>query len=157
MQQMATEARASGGGAGWRLRWSPARPGARAPARSTPGSAGYDLSAAEAFEVPARGKALVPTGLAVSFEAGHAMVIKSRSGLALKHDIEAGAGVVDSDYRGEVFVLLRNHGDVPYRGAAGDRVAQALFVRCLAPEVEEAGGYEATARGSGGFGSTGTA
>ena len=141
------------------LRWSRARPGAAAPARATAGSAGYDLAAAEAFEVPARGKALVPTGLRVSFEPGHAMVIKSRSGLALKHDIEAGAGVVDSDYRGEGFVLLRNHGDAPYRGAAGDRVAQALFVRCLAADAAEeadADAHGATARGSGGFGSTGS-
>jgi dUTP pyrophosphatase len=80
-------------------------PGALTPSRATPGSVGYDLSACSATIVPAKNRALVPTGLAIAVPPNTYGRIAPRSGLALKHGIDVGAGVVDSDYRGEVKVL----------------------------------------------------
>jgi dUTP pyrophosphatase len=109
--------------------------------------------------VPGGKATLVPTGLAFALPPGSVGIIKSRSSLAAKHDVEAGAGVIDADYRGEVSVLLRNFGDQPLAIAAGQRIAQ-LVVFPLAPlldtpaeeTLEQLG---ETQRGAGGFGSTG--
>ena len=94
------------------------------PKRSTEGAAGYDLCASQDCIIPAGGKGLVQTGLAISFPAGLYARIAPRSGLALKNFIDVGAGVVNHDYRGEVGVILFNHGDQDFQVKMGDRIAQ---------------------------------
>ena len=125
------------------------------PKRSTAGAAGYDLCASQDCTIPAGGKGLVPTGLSISFPAGLYARIAPRSGLALKKFIDVGAGVVDADYRGEVGVVLFNHGDQDFEVKMGDRIAQLILEKISTPEVEEVSGLDSTVRGSGGFGSTG--
>lgn len=93
------------------------------PAKGSAYAAGYDLHALTATKVPARGKALVSTGLAMAIPDGNYGRIAPRSGLAAKHSIDVGAGVIDSDYRGEVKVLLFNLGDKDFEVAPGDRIA----------------------------------
>ena len=125
------------------------------PKRSTEGAAGYDLCASQDCIIPAGGKGLVHTGLAISFPAGLYARIAPRSGLALKKFIDVGAGVVDHDYRGEVGVILFNHGDQDFQVKMGDRIAQLILEKIDTPPVEEVQGLGDTVRGSGGFGSTG--
>ena len=107
------------------------------PKRSTKGAAGYDLCASQDCTIPAGGKGLVPTGLSISFPAGLYAMIAPRSGLALKKFIDVGAGVVDVDYRGEVGVVLFNHGDHDFEVKMGDRIAQLILEKISTPEVEE--------------------
>ena len=95
------------------------------------------------------------TGLAISFPAGLYARIAPRSGLALKKFIDVGAGVVDHDYRGEVGVVLFNHGDQDFEVNMGDRIAQLILEKIDTPPVEEVQGLGDTVRGVGGFGSTG--
>lgn len=78
-----------------------------------------------------------------------------RSGLAWKHSIDVGAGVIDADYRGSVGVILFNHSDVDFKVEPGDRIAQLIIERVMMPEVVEVLDLDSTARGDGGFGSTG--
>ena len=130
------------------------RPGVAPPAREG-GAAGYDVRAAEPATVPAGGRALVPTGVAVAAPPGTYIRVAPRSGLARDRGVQAGAGVVDADYRGEIHVLLFNHGADDHEVRAGDRVAQLVFERYEAPELEVAGSLPPTARGGAGFGSTG--
>ena len=131
-------------------------PHAVLPSRGSSGAAGFDLSSAAAVVVPARGRALVPTDLSVAVPFGCYGRIAPRSGLALKHSIDVGAGVVDGDYRGPLGVLLFNHGDVDHAVQVGDRVAQLILEKIVeGAEVEEAEELGATERGQGGFGSTG--
>ncbi|KAG6408760.1 hypothetical protein SASPL_131781 [Salvia splendens] len=125
------------------------------PSRGSPLSAGYDLSSAAETKVPARGKALVPTDLSVAVPEGTYARIAPRSGLAWKHSIDVGAGVVDADYRGPVGVILFNHSEVDFEVKVGDRIAQLIIEQIVTPEVAEVDDLDATARGSGGFGSTG--
>ncbi|XP_057808195.1 deoxyuridine 5'-triphosphate nucleotidohydrolase-like [Salvia miltiorrhiza] len=125
------------------------------PSRASPLSAGYDLSSAVDTKVPARGKALVPTDLSVAVPEGTYARIAPRSGLAWKHSIDVGAGVVDADYRGPVGVILFNHSDVDFEVKVGDRIAQLMIEKIVTPEVAEVDDLDSTARGSGGFGSTG--
>ena len=125
------------------------------PKRSTDGAAGYDLCASQDCTIPAGGKGLVHTGLAISFPAGLYARIAPRSGLALKRFIDVGAGVVDADYRGEVGVVLFNHGDQDFEVKMGDRIAQLILEKIDTPPVEEVQDLDNTVRGSGGFGSTG--
>lgn len=127
------------------------------PSRATPGSAGYDLSASKKQCVPALGKALVATDLAIVIPAGHYGRIAPRSSLALRNDIAIGAGVIDSDYRGAIGVLMFNHGHGDFVIEAGARIAQLILERISTPpvvEVDDVSQYE-TQRGAGGFGSTG--
>ena len=105
--------------------------------------------------IPAKGKGLVKTGLAISFPAGLYARITPRSGLALKWFIDVGAGVIDSDYRGEVGVVLFNHGDQDFQVKMGDRIAQLILEKIDTPPVEEVQDLGNTVRGTGGFGSTG--
>ena len=125
--------------------------------RGSVAAAGFDLAAAEAYTVKAGGKAIVMTGLSIAIPSGTYARIAPRSGLAAKKMIQVGAGVVDYDYRGEVGVVLFNHGSEDFEIAVGDRVAQLVLEKVAmgpAVEVEE---LEATERGAGGFGSTGVA
>ncbi|XP_047050625.1 deoxyuridine 5'-triphosphate nucleotidohydrolase-like [Lolium rigidum] len=130
-------------------------PNAVLPSRSSAHAAGYDLSSAVEAVIPARGRALVTTDLSVAVPEGTYARIAPRSGLAWKHGIDVGAGVVDADYRGPVGVLLFNHSDADFVVRPGDRVAQMVVERVAAPEVAEVDDLDATVRGEGGFGSTG--
>ena len=127
------------------------------PVRGTPFSAGFDLSSAYDAVVPARGKAVVKTDLAIAVPENTYARIAPRSGLAVKHFIDVGAGVVDYDYRGNVGVVLFNHSETDFEIKRGDRVAQLILERiCMADVVETDVLFE-TERGTGGFGSTGVA
>jgi len=126
------------------------------PRRCSPGAAGIDLCAAEPATLPPGGRgALVRTGFACALPPGTVGIIKSRSSLAAKHDVEVGAGVIDEDYRGEVRVLLRNFGAEPFEVRRGDRVAQMVVLKLHAGPVQLCESLDDTARGQGGFGSTG--
>ena len=95
------------------------------------------------------------TRISIQFPIGLYARIAPRSGLALKKFINVGAGVVDADYRGEVGVVLFNHGDQDFEVKMGDRIAQLILEKISTPAVEEVSGLDDTVRGSGGFGSTG--
>ncbi|KAK4252260.1 dUTPase-like protein [Corynascus novoguineensis] len=129
---------------------------ARLPTRGSAFAAGYDLYAARATTIPARGKVLVDTDISMSLPAGTYGRVAPRSGLASKHFIDTGAGVIDADYRGHVKVLLFNHGEADYEVQEGDRIAQLIVERIYTPEVVEVAELEESVRGAGGFGSTGT-
>ncbi len=125
------------------------------PSRATAGSAGYDLSAAQATLVPRHGRALVPTDLAVAVPPGHYARVAPRSGLALKFFLDVGAGVVDADYRGPLGVVLFNHSTDDYHVKQGERIAQLILEQISTPPVVEVDQLDDTDRGAGGFGSTG--
>lgn len=125
------------------------------PTRGSSLSAGYDLSSAVDSKVPARGKALIPTDLSIAVPEGTYARIAPRSGLAWKHSIDVGAGVIDADYRGPVGVILFNHSDVDFEVKLGDRIAQLIIEKIVTPEVVEVEDLDSTVRGEGGFGSTG--
>lgn len=118
-------------------------------------AAGADLRASEELEIAAHGRAAVPTGLRLEIPPGHVGLVWPRSGLAVRHGIDTLAGVVDSDYRGEVRVVLINHGEEPFRIARGDRIAQLLIQRVEHALFQPETALEASRRGEGGFGSTG--
>jgi dUTP pyrophosphatase len=139
-------------------------PGARdlpLPSRATAGSAGYDLCAAVEgpLELKPGERALVPTGLAIAVPEGYEAQVRPRSGLALRHGIVLpnAPGTIDSDYRGEVKVILQNLGDAPFTIRRGDRIAQLVIAAVAFAEWEEHVALEDTARGAGGFGHTGGA
>ena len=122
---------------------------------STDGAPRYDLCASQNCTIPVGGKGLVQTGLAISFPAGFYARIAPRLGLALKKFIDVGAAVVNSDYHGEVGVVLFNHGDQDFEVKMGDNIAQLILEKIDTPLEEEVQGLEDTVRGSGGFGSIG--
>jgi len=125
------------------------------PEYGSDGAAGADLRASEAVVIPPGGRAAVPTALRLEIPPGHAGLVWPRSGLAVRHGIDTLAGVIDSDYRGEVRVVLVNHGDEPFAIAAGDRIAQLLLQRVERAGFHAVEGVADTERGTGGFGSTG--
>jgi dUTP pyrophosphatase len=125
------------------------------PSRGSVQAAGYDLSAAHDGVVPARGKALIKTDLAMVIPSCCYGRVAPRSGLAWKHSIDVGAGVIDADYRGNVGVVLFNLSDADFAVKTGDRIAQLVLERIETPDVVEVDDLEASERGSGGFGSTG--
>jgi dUTP pyrophosphatase len=125
------------------------------PHYSSAGAAGADLRASEAVEIAPGARAAVPTALRLQIPPGHVGLVWPRSGLAVRHGIDTLAGVVDSDYRGEVRVVLVNHGDEPFRIERGDRVAQLLVQRVERAAFAAAASIEGTERGEGGFGSSG--
>jgi len=127
---------------------------ARIPAVMQDGDAAADLCAAEAGEIPPGGRAVVPTGLALALPLGTRGRIMPRSGLALKFGIDVGAGLIDSGYRGEIGVLLFNHGDEAFRFAVGDRIAQLAIEPSWTPAFTETAVLDSTRR-SEGWGSTG--
>lgn len=134
------------------------RPGARPPQRQTAGSAGYDLHVCldRPEEIPAGQVFMAPLGFGTEIPEGLAAFVFSRSGLGVKQGIVVaqGVGVIDSDYRGEWLVPLRNLGPEPYTLCPGDRVAQAVFLPVALPLLQEAASLSETGRGRGGFGST---
>ena len=125
------------------------------PVRGSALAAGYDISASHDCIVPPRGRQLIKTDLQMAIPEGCYGRIAPRSGLAWKHFIDTGAGVIDADYRGEVKVMLFNHEDKPFEVKAGDRVAQLILERIATPEVVAVDDLDATERTEGGFGSTG--
>ena len=133
------------------------------PAHAEPGSAGLDLRAAVPEGRPvvlAPGAyALVPTGLQIALPEGTEGQVRPRSGLAFKHGVTVlnSPGTLDSSYRGEVGVLLVNHGPEPFEVRRGERIAQLVVAAYVPVRLVPADGLAATARGAGGFGSTGTA
>ena len=129
--------------------------GGHLPEYATTGAAGADLRASGAIEIPPGGRAAVPTGLRIQIPRGHVGLVWPRSGLAVRHGIDTLAGVIDSDYRGEVRVVLVNHGPEPFSIAPGERVAQLLLQRVERAEFTAVAELEGTDRGGGGFGSTG--
>jgi len=136
----------------------PHNPDLPLPSRRTSGSAGFDLASAEPDFVLAPGdRRLVATGLAVELPAGIEGQVRPRSGLALRHGITMpnAPGTIDSDYRGEVRVILQNLGSEPVTIVRGDRIAQLVFARYETPELVDATELEQSSRGAGGFGSTG--
>ena len=131
-------------------------PAALLPKRGSDLAAGYDIHALTPIIIPAHGKALVSTGLSFAIPPGNYGRVAPRSGLAAKHFIDTGAGVIDADYRGEVKILLFNFGDKDYEVKAQDRIAQLIIEKYTPTEVEEVEGeLQETKRGAGGFGSTG--
>ncbi|CAD7974544.1 unnamed protein product [Amoebophrya sp. A120] len=129
---------------------------ATVPTKGSKDSAGYDLSAAHETEIPAQGKGLVKTDLAIKMPAGVYGRVAPRSGLAHKKHIDVGAGVIDADYRGNVGVVLFNHAQEPLKVEKGDRVAQLILEKYLTVDgVRECEDLDETDRGAGGFGSTG--
>jgi len=128
------------------------------PSRRTTGSAGFDLASAEPDFVLAPGeRRLVATGLAVELPDGVEGQVRPRSGLALRHGLTMpnAPGTIDSDYRGELKVILQNGGTEPVTIARGDRIAQVVFARYETPEMIDATELAESSRGGGGFGSTG--
>ena len=129
------------------------------PAYATAGAAGCDLHAAvEApLEIPPGGRALVPTGIAIALPEGTEAQVRPRSGLALRHGVTClnTPGTIDSDYRGEVGVILINHGAEPFRVSRGLRIAQLVVAPVSRVAWTETDALPGTARGAGGFGSTG--
>lgn len=130
------------------------------PGYATHGAAGMDLLAAnhDDIAIPPGGRALIPTGLAIALPADHELQIRPRSGLALKHGIMVAnsPGTIDADYRGEIKIILLNAGADPFIVTRGMRIAQAViapFSRLVWRETDD---LDITARGAGGFGSTGT-
>jgi dUTP pyrophosphatase len=128
------------------------------PSRQTTGSAGFDLASAEPDFVLAPGeRRLVATGFVLEIPPGIEGQVRPRSGLALRHGLTLpnSPGTIDSDYRGEVKVILQNGGSEPVTIARGDRIAQLVFARYEVPELVDATELERSTRAAGGFGSTG--
>ena len=140
-----------------RLLFKRLHPAARLPTRGSAGAAGLDLYAAEGLTIAPGGRAAVRTGLAAAVPAGFYGRVAPRSGLAVRHGIDVLAGVIDSDYRGEILCALVNHGREPFEVEPGARVAQLVVEAIATPEPAWAEDLEETARGAGGFGSTGAA
>lgn len=130
-------------------------PNARLPERGSKHAAGYDLFSSVDTVIPAKGKAIVPTGISISIPLGTYARVAPRSGLAVKHFIDVGAGVIDYDYRGPVGAVMYNFSDTDFPVKQGDRIAQLILERILTPEVVEVESLTETERGEGGFGSTG--
>ena len=131
------------------------------PAYATTGAAGMDLCAAVETDLvltPA-GRIAVPTGLAMAIDPDHEAQLRPRSGLALKHGVTLAnaPGTIDSDYRGEIKIILINQGDEDFEISRGMRIAQMVIAPVLQVAIEPVTSLDDTARGAGGFGSTGVA
>ena len=129
------------------------------PAYATPGSAGLDLLAAVDSEIELKpgARAAVPSGIAIALPTGYEAQIRPRSGVALNHGITLlnTPGTIDSDYRGEIKVIVINLGEAQFRIARGMKIAQMVIARHEHIEFEEVGRLDETQRAAGGFGSTG--
>jgi len=130
------------------------------PGYATDQSAGADLLAAVTEQVtldPGK-RAIVPTGISIALPSGYEAQVRPRSGLAAKHGVTVlnSPGTIDADYRGEVGVILINHGDEPFTIDRGMRIAQLIIAPVSVAQWQETDGLDESARGGGGFGSTGT-
>jgi dUTP pyrophosphatase len=127
------------------------------PGYATAGAAGMDVVAAESLTLAPGARAAVATGFAIAIPDGYEVQVRPRSGLALKHGITClnTPGTIDSDYRGEIKVILINLGDAPFAIARGERIAQLVPAPVQRASLALVDDLDDTARGSGGFGSTG--
>lgn len=125
------------------------------PKRANQTDAGYDLYSIEECDIHPSERKMIHTGISMAIPNNYVGLIWPRSGLAVKHGIDVLAGVVDSGYRGEVCVVLQNHGDKVYKVREGDRIAQILFQQIEYFKIEESDSLEDADRGGSGFGSTG--
>jgi dUTP pyrophosphatase len=127
------------------------------PAYESAGAAGMDLRAAEDAVIKPGARYLMPTGLAIALPQGFEAQVRPRSGLAVKHGISVlnAPGTIDSDYRGEIKVPLINHGEAEFIIRRGDRIAQMVIAPVMQARIAEVQELDETARGSGGFGSSG--
>ena len=134
-------------------------PAVKLPAYKTNGASGMDLMAfiKEPVNVKPKTSSLIPTGLSVAFSEDYEIQIRPRSGLAAKNNISVlnTPGTVDSDYRGEIKVIIYNHGSENFIINNGDRIAQMILTPVIKMELEETNNLPETLRGEGGFGSTG--
>ena len=130
------------------------------PAPATSASAGADLLAAvaETVVLAPGASALIPTGVAIQLPSGFEAQVRPRSGLAVKHGVTIlnSPGTIDADYRGEIAVILINHGDEPFDVTRGMRIAQMVIAPVFRAQWREVDGLDDSGRGTGGFGSTGT-
>jgi len=133
--------------------------GLNPPAQATAGAAGSDIVSAEDTTIAPGAIQAIATGIALAIPAGFEGQVRPRSGLALKHGVTVlnAPGTVDADYRGEVKVILINHGPEPFRVSRGDRIAQLVVAPVTTVHFERAETLPETDRGTGGFGSTGIA
>ncbi len=129
------------------------------PQYATDGAAGADLCAhlVETLVIPAGARACIPTGLFLEIPEGYELQIRSRSGLALKHGVVVlnSPGTIDSDYRGEIGIILMNHGEHPFEVQPGMRIAQAVLAPMIKARYLRVNALSASSRGAGGFGHTG--
>ena len=134
-------------------------PAVKLPAYKTSGASGMDLAAfiTEPINLKSKNSCLVPTGLSVAFSKDYEIQIRPRSGLAAKKNVSVlnTPGTIDSDYRGEIKVIIYNHGDEEFIINDGDRIAQMILTPVIKMELEETNDLPETVRGEGGFGSTG--
>ncbi|MDN5279285.1 MAG: dUTP pyrophosphatase [Clostridiales bacterium] len=135
-----------------------ALPGVKLPARATHGSAGYDLCSACETVIPAGKFAMVSTGISISMPEGLEAQVRPRSGLAARHGVTVlnSPGTIDSDYRGEICVIMINHGPDDFKIEPGMRIAQLVFSKVINVSFDEREDLDNSERGAGGFGSTGT-
>lgn len=140
-----------------RIKRLPHGEGLDLPRYATEGAAGMDVLSAEDVTIAPGARHAVATGLAVAIPAGYEIQVRPRSGLALKHGISVpnAPGTIDSDYRGELKVILINHSADSFAIARGDRVAQLVLAPVTQAAWDEVADLDQTARGAGGFGSTG--
>ncbi len=134
-------------------------PSVKLPEYKTSGASGLDLMAfiKEPIEIKPKTSSLIPTGLSVAFSENYEIQIRPRSGLAAKKNITIlnTPGTIDSDYRGEIKVIIYNHGDENFLVNNGDRIAQMILAPVVKMELEEVNSLPESIRGEGGFGSTG--
>ena len=140
-----------------RIKRLPHGEGLALPAYATPGAAGMDVLAAEDVTLAPGARHAVATGFSVAIPPGYEIQVRPRSGLALKHGLSVPntPGTIDSDYRGELKVIVINHGGEPFAVSRGDRIAQLVLAPVTQAAWEEVAELDDTARGAGGFGSTG--
>ncbi|XP_056098785.1 deoxyuridine 5'-triphosphate nucleotidohydrolase-like isoform X1 [Rhinichthys klamathensis goyatoka] len=129
---------------------------ATTPSRGSDRAAGFDLYSAYDYSIGPMDKALVKTDIQIAVPHGYYGRVAPRSGLAVKHFIDVGAGVVDEDYRGNLGVVLFNFSKEPFEVKKGERIAQLICERICYPELQELQTLDETVRGASGFGSTGT-
>lgn len=132
-------------------------PNALIPEYQTEGSSGFDLHAVEEVTIKSHSVGLVKIGICLSLEVGYELQVRTRSGLALNHQVMVlnSPGTVDNDYRGEIKVILANLSDKDFKVQVGDRIAQGVVQKTYKAEFIEYEQLDETSRGSGGFGSTG--
>lgn len=128
---------------------------AKTPTKATPDSAGFDLYSSVDTIIPAFGQAHIRTGLVIAVPSGTYGRIAPRSGLALRYNLDVGGGVIDADYRGDIIIILFNHGPQNFHVHIGDRIAQLICEKISYPNIIETKSLRETIRGINGFGSSG--
>ncbi len=140
------------------IKYIPLREGAHIPQKAHEDDAGFDLYASEDFLLKAHGFGCVPTALSIELPVGYEAQVRPRSGLAAKYGVTVlnAPGTIDAGYRGEVKVILINHGDADFEISAGMRIAQLVIAPVFPARFAEADMLAESDRGQGGFGSSGT-